>query len=552
MISKRWQIALYAVWLILLVAQASCIELMSDEAYYWRYSQQLDWGYLDHPPMIALLIKIGSSIFGGELGVRILPILLGVGSVYIWQCIVRPSNEKLFFALVLSVGLLHFLSLMAIPDAPLLFFGSLFLLFYKKSLEAPRNLWNFIGIGIAVGCLLLSKYHGVLLVLFVLFSNLRLLLNYRFWVAVVIGALVFLPHALWQINHDFISLRFHMSERSFEPYHLEDTLEYIVTQLFVLGPISGFLFIIAVAREKTQNQFERTLKIVFWGVLIFFFFMTFKGNVEGHWTFISIIPALYFGQRYFEKKAHWIRRMKVIGISVFALAFLTKGVLMIDLSQWAKMPLVYSEWQSNKARSKAIAARVGERPVGFMNSYQKAALYEFYTGNPAFSLSNALGRRDQYGVWETSQHYLGKEVVVIANYYEKEFDSIAFRKECVSYRIATDFSYYANLELDAMNMKSKLRAGETISVRLKIDDKLPRGTQLNSAYPCEIRWTIFEGENFVYDGHFAMVAQEWIGKELVGYVTFPKAPGAYRIQFSVKSGWIPAARSDRYWKFVVG
>jgi len=58
---------------------------MSDEAYYWSYSQRLDWGYLDHPPMIAVLIKLGSSLFGGELGVRIVPILLSVSSVYIWQ-----------------------------------------------------------------------------------------------------------------------------------------------------------------------------------------------------------------------------------------------------------------------------------------------------------------------------------------------------------------------------------------------------------------------------------------------------------------------------------
>ena len=37
--------------------------LLVEEAYYWNYSQHLDWSYLDHPPMVALLIKVSTSLF---------------------------------------------------------------------------------------------------------------------------------------------------------------------------------------------------------------------------------------------------------------------------------------------------------------------------------------------------------------------------------------------------------------------------------------------------------------------------------------------------------
>ena len=45
--------------------------LLVEEAYYWNYSQHLDWSYLDHPPMVALLIKLFTTLLGtNEFSVR--------------------------------------------------------------------------------------------------------------------------------------------------------------------------------------------------------------------------------------------------------------------------------------------------------------------------------------------------------------------------------------------------------------------------------------------------------------------------------------------------
>ena len=38
--------------------------LYPEEAYYWNYAQHLDLGYLDHPPMVAWLIHLGTTVFG--------------------------------------------------------------------------------------------------------------------------------------------------------------------------------------------------------------------------------------------------------------------------------------------------------------------------------------------------------------------------------------------------------------------------------------------------------------------------------------------------------
>ena len=69
---KNHRFLFYSSWIILGLIQSRFTELLDDEAYYWVYSKFLDWGYFDHPPMVALLIKLGYSIFQNELGVRLL------------------------------------------------------------------------------------------------------------------------------------------------------------------------------------------------------------------------------------------------------------------------------------------------------------------------------------------------------------------------------------------------------------------------------------------------------------------------------------------------
>ncbi|MBT8295178.1 MAG: glycosyltransferase family 39 protein, partial [Gramella sp.] len=68
--------------------QAYFTELIFDEAYYWHFAQDMDWGYFDHPPMVAALIKISSFLFSGELGVRFLSCVLSTGAViFLWDTI---------------------------------------------------------------------------------------------------------------------------------------------------------------------------------------------------------------------------------------------------------------------------------------------------------------------------------------------------------------------------------------------------------------------------------------------------------------------------------
>src|SRR5215831_20540983 len=80
---KNHRLIFYLCWVTLGLIQSRFTELLDDEAYYWVYSKFLDWGYFDHPPMVALLIKIGYSLFHSELGVRLLIALLSTLTLWL-------------------------------------------------------------------------------------------------------------------------------------------------------------------------------------------------------------------------------------------------------------------------------------------------------------------------------------------------------------------------------------------------------------------------------------------------------------------------------------
>jgi 4-amino-4-deoxy-L-arabinose transferase-like glycosyltransferase len=53
-----------------------------DELYYIAYSEHFDWGYVDQPPLVALIARIARSLFGDSLqAIRFFPALAGTAKV---------------------------------------------------------------------------------------------------------------------------------------------------------------------------------------------------------------------------------------------------------------------------------------------------------------------------------------------------------------------------------------------------------------------------------------------------------------------------------------
>src|SRR5271170_2149919 len=150
------------------LAAAAWTPLTFDEAYYWMWSKHLAGGYYDHPPMVAVVIRLGTMIAGDtELGVRLVSILLALPmsyAVYRAAAILFGGRRVAATAtILLNVTLMAAVGTMIVtPDSPLLVASSFIVLCLAKVLETGRGAW-WLAVGAAVGAALLSKYNALFL-----------------------------------------------------------------------------------------------------------------------------------------------------------------------------------------------------------------------------------------------------------------------------------------------------------------------------------------------------------------------------------------------------
>jgi 4-amino-4-deoxy-L-arabinose transferase-like glycosyltransferase len=195
---------------------AACVPLSPDEAYYWVWSRALAPGYLDHPPMVALWIRAGTSLAGDSaFGIRLLgPLFAAVGSVLLVQATqdLLPGQRAGILAaallnatLVLGIG-----AVIMTPDTPLLFFWTATLWALGRLVRTGNGAWWLMA-GAMAGLAMASKYTAALLIASV-FLWLLLLPQTRVWLrrpypwaGALVAALIFAPVIWWNAAHGWAS-----------------------------------------------------------------------------------------------------------------------------------------------------------------------------------------------------------------------------------------------------------------------------------------------------------------------------------------------------------
>ena len=141
------------------------------------YAMFPDWGYFDHPPMVGVFILTGISMFGKVLGMRFMSAVSStLFLMAVWRMIENKDKYRyvnVFILLCLSVPMLSVYGFIIVPDAPLLFFTALFLLAYKKFLNS-RSVLTAMLVGLLAALMMYSKYHGILVLFFVILADLKL------------------------------------------------------------------------------------------------------------------------------------------------------------------------------------------------------------------------------------------------------------------------------------------------------------------------------------------------------------------------------------------
>jgi len=389
---------------------ASSLNLLAQEAYYWKYAENLSLSYLDHPPLVGWSIALGTALFGDtEWGVRCMALVWwGLAAVYVWHLATLLYDRRAAWS---AVGLFSVLPYFAgsgfimSPEAPLLFFWAAALYYSVKLLLTGESRW-WVGITFTIGGGLLAKYP---MALFGVALGISLLLtkSARRWVfrwepyAAAVGMLVlFLPVLIWNIGHDWASFRFQGPERvestKMFTFHL-----LVLHVLVILTPVGIRDFVVWMRetwRRRLAPDMDRIVLAPFLLVpLVVFIFFSFSHGVKINWTgpiFLALLPFLGFtlSKECLEGRRAWRMTIAalliVVGIST---SYFTTGIPGVPYSEKLQrfvgskiLVRELSQVEDKLRRERGVDVVV----VG-MDKYNTGSLVGFYRAHLAYERGEA-------------------------------------------------------------------------------------------------------------------------------------------------------------------
>jgi dolichol-phosphate mannosyltransferase len=309
--SQAFAIGIIAYSVVLRLLYAGSVELLPEETYYWNYSQHLDFGYLDHPPMVAWLIRLGTLIFGQtEFAVRAGALCCGViTSVFVYRLARNLFGEASALGALLLAQTLPFFFLsgfLMTPDAPLTAAWAASLYYLERALiaERPGAWWRA---GICLGLGMISKYSIALLapvtLAFMIWDpkSRRWFRHFEPYMAALLAVAVFSPVIIWNARHDWASFAFQTSRRLAEAPQF--ALHKLIASALVLITPTGVVAVAAallrgISGADGDPQATRRRLLMNLAVLIplsVFVAFSLRHEVKLDWTgamWTAALPAL--------------------------------------------------------------------------------------------------------------------------------------------------------------------------------------------------------------------------------------------------------------------
>ena len=404
---------------------AALLPVFPDEAYYWEWSRRLAPGYFDHPPVVALLIRFGTTLFGATpVGVRFGSILAGwVASIATIAIARRLADDQAALRAAVLISVLPLASaglVLATPDAALLAATAATLYCVVRALEpAPESQRWWIASGVALGAAFLSKYTAVLLpvgvfVAFASYPSLRARLREPGpYVACTIAAAMFLPVILWNAGHDWISFAFQLRHGLGAPQgsaliaawkHEGDLFG---GQAGLVSPILFVMLAIVVWQSfrKPARDAERVLAVVAALTFLFFVYSAVRQRPEPNWPAPAYIPAIaLLAVRRRAARDAWLRAGIGLAVVVSAVVYAQALAPVLPLKPardpiarafgWSELVRVADSTQTALARGSVSRVWLAA------DRYQEAAELALLTPNkPTTFATNLAGRPNQYDLW---------------------------------------------------------------------------------------------------------------------------------------------------------
>lgn len=224
-----------------------------DELYYLACSHHLAWGYVDQPPLIAVITWLERVTLGDSLhALRFLPAVAAGLRVLLTGLIARELGARRFGMLLASVCVmiapiyLGLDSLLTMNVFESLFWMGAALIALKIFNGASSKLWLLFGAVCGVG--LLNK-DSMLFFGFGLFAGLLLTKQRRqfaspwIWLGGLLALLIFLPNLLWEIHRGFPTIELLRNVQRSGRNAQTGPLAFMAQQVLILQPLAAPVWI---------------------------------------------------------------------------------------------------------------------------------------------------------------------------------------------------------------------------------------------------------------------------------------------------------------------
>ncbi len=403
-----------------------------DELYYLACARHLDFGYVDHPPVIALLVRAQRALLGDSLpAIRLLPALAAGALVFLAGAMARELGGGTLAVVTAGVGVMLaplFVGLFGIltvnaPDAVCWALATFLLVRLLRTGEA--RLWLPFGLVVGVG---LETKHSMLFFVFGVAVGLLLTPSRRYlaspwlWLGAAAALVLFLPNLVWEVRHGWPTLEFMEHARRGKNL-VRGPLAYVGEQILVFNPlaapvwVAGLVFLLAAGAGRPYRALG-------WAYLAILALMIAAGG-KSYYMAAIYAPLFASGGVVLERLPRvlgWLAPAFLLATDLL-MAPLAKPILPVDRliayqhalgqdahagadERFALGPLPqhfadmfgWPELAAEVARvAETLAPADRARACVFGSNYGESSAIEFF--GPALGLPRAIGGHNSYWLW---------------------------------------------------------------------------------------------------------------------------------------------------------
>jgi MFS family permease len=330
-----------------------------DEMYYILCGRHLDWGYVDHGPIVALQARAAIALFGTSLaGIRMFSALAGAAAVFLTGIIGwalggnRSAQALAMLGLLLApefLGLDSFLSMNSFEAAfwMLAIFAVLMLLRGARTQRSLTGWWIVFGLAGGIG--IENKPSMVVFLVALLIGLLftperRIIFSRGAALGVALIILLALPNLLWQIHNHFPTLEFIHNGKVDHKNIVMSPLQFLGAQVMMLNPLSMFLWVPGVIWLLVSRR-SRDLRFLGWTYVVFLALMFATRDAKDYYL-AAIYPAIFAAggvcwQALLKRRSTgWL-------VPTYAIALLIGGIIALPMSLPVLRP---QQWLDYTAR----------------------------------------------------------------------------------------------------------------------------------------------------------------------------------------------------------